>query len=165
VAKVYGHYITVNYRESYGLFAVSGILFNHESRPPGTAFRDAPVTNGAARVARLARELRLATSTPSATGFAGDHVEAMWMMLQQSAPDDYVIAIARRTACAAVRSRSPAASTGGPRRDGCRPRAAGRGRFADRRRRQGARTWLAPKLSFKSRRDDGGRRPKNTLSC
>ena len=94
VAKVYGHYITVNYRESYGLFAVSGILFNHESPRRGRQFVTRKVTNGAARVKLgLARELRLGNLDAKRDwGFAGDYVEAMWMMLQQSVPDDYVIA-------------------------------------------------------------------------
>jgi len=93
VAKVYGHYITVNYRESYGLFAVSGILFNHESPRRGKQFVTRKVTNGAARVKLgLARELRLGNLDAKRDwGFAGDYVEAMWMMLQQSTPDDYVI--------------------------------------------------------------------------
>jgi GDPmannose 4,6-dehydratase len=94
VAKVYGHYITVNYRESYGLFAVSGILFNHESPRRGKQFVTRKVTNGAARVKLgLARELRLGNLDAKRDwGFAGDYVEAMWMMLQQASPDDYVIA-------------------------------------------------------------------------
>jgi GDPmannose 4,6-dehydratase len=94
VAKVYGHYITVNYRESYGLFAVSGILFNHESPRRGRQFVTRKVTNGAARVKLgLARELRLGNLDAKRDwGFAGDYVEAMWMMLQQSKPDDLVIA-------------------------------------------------------------------------
>jgi len=94
VAKVYGHYITVNYRESYGLFAVSGILFNHESPRRGRQFVTRKVTSGAARVKLgLARELRLGNLDAKRDwGFAGDYVEAMWMMLQQSKPDDLVIA-------------------------------------------------------------------------
>ena len=94
VAKVYGHYITVNYRESYGLYAVSGILFNHESPRRGRQFVTRKVTHGAASIKHgLARELRLGNLTASRDwGFAGDYVEAMWLMLQQPAPDDYVIA-------------------------------------------------------------------------
>jgi len=94
VAKVYGHYITVNYRESYGLYAVSGILFNHESPRRGRQFVTRKVTNGAARIKLgLARELRLGNLEAKRDwGFAGDYVEAMWMMLQQASPDDYVIA-------------------------------------------------------------------------
>ena len=94
VAKVYGHYITVNYRESYGIFAVSGILFNHESPRRGRQFVTRKVTSGAAHLKLgRARELRLGNLDAKRDwGFAGDYVEAMWMMLQQPAPDDYVIA-------------------------------------------------------------------------
>ena len=93
VAKVYGHWITVNYRESYGLYAVSGILFNHESPRRGLEFVTRKVTHGAARIARgQARELRLGNLDAGRDwGFAGDYVEAMWRMLQQPAPEDYVI--------------------------------------------------------------------------
>jgi GDPmannose 4,6-dehydratase len=94
VAKVYGHYITVNYRESYGLFAVSGILFNHESPRRGRQFVTRKVTHGAARIKLgLAGELRLGNLDAKRDwGFAGDYVEAMWLMLQQPTPDDFVIA-------------------------------------------------------------------------
>ena len=94
VAKVYGHYITVNYRESYDLFAVSGILFNHESPRRGLEFVTRKVTDGVARIKLgLAKELRLGNLDARRDwGFAGDYVEAMWLMLQQDAPDDYVIA-------------------------------------------------------------------------
>ena len=94
VAKVYGHAITVNYRESYGLFACSGILFNHESPRRGLEFVTRKVTDGVARITHgLARELRLGTLDACRDwGFAGDYVEAMWLMLQQEAPDDYVVA-------------------------------------------------------------------------
>ena len=94
VAKVYGHYITVNYRESYDLFAVSGILFNHESPRRGLEFVTRKVTDGVARIKLgLAKELRLWNLDARRDwGFAGDYVEAMWLMLQQDAPDDYVIA-------------------------------------------------------------------------
>lgn len=94
VAKVYGHYITVNYRESYGLFACSGILFNHESPRRGKEFVTRKVTDGAARIKLgLAPDLRLGNLTAHRDwGFAGDYVRAMWLMLQQDAPDDYVIA-------------------------------------------------------------------------
>jgi len=93
VAKVYGHYLTVNYRESYGLFAVSGILFNHESPRRGRQFVTRKVTYGAAAIKLgLATELRLGNLEAKRDwGFAGDYVEAMWLMLQQPAPDDYVI--------------------------------------------------------------------------
>lgn len=94
VAKVYGHYITVNYRESYDLFAVSGILFNHESPRRGLEFVTRKVTDGVARIKLgLAKELRLGNLDARRDwGFAGDYVEAMWLMLQQDTPDDYVIA-------------------------------------------------------------------------
>jgi GDPmannose 4,6-dehydratase len=94
VAKVYGHFITVNYRESYGLFACSGILFNHESPRRGREFVTRKVTDGAARIELgLANELVLGNLEARRDwGFAGDYVEAMWRMLQQPAPDDYVVA-------------------------------------------------------------------------
>jgi GDPmannose 4,6-dehydratase len=93
VAKVYGHWITVNYRESYGLFAVSGILFNHESPRRGIEFVTRKVTDGVARIKLgLARELRLGNLDARRDwGFAGDYVDAMWRMLQQDRPQDYVI--------------------------------------------------------------------------
>ncbi|HJU66871.1 MAG TPA: GDP-mannose 4,6-dehydratase [Gemmatimonadaceae bacterium] len=93
VAKVYGHWITVNYRESYGLYAVSGILFNHESPRRGLEFVTRKVTDAAARISLgLQRELRLGNLEARRDwGFAGDYVEAMWRMLQQPSPDDYVI--------------------------------------------------------------------------
>jgi GDPmannose 4,6-dehydratase len=94
VAKTYAHYITVNYRESYGIFACSGILFNHESPRRGRQFVTRKVSDGVARIkAGLARELRLGTLEARRDwGFAGDYVQAMWLMLQQPQPDDYVIA-------------------------------------------------------------------------
>ncbi|HEX2440200.1 MAG TPA: GDP-mannose 4,6-dehydratase [Methylomirabilota bacterium] len=94
VAKVYGHYITVNYRESYGVFAVSGILFNHESPRRGRQFVTRKVTHGVARIKLgLAKDLRLGNLEAQRDwGFAGDYVEAMWLMLQQPTPDDFVIA-------------------------------------------------------------------------
>jgi GDPmannose 4,6-dehydratase len=93
VSKVYGHYITVNYRESYDLFACSGILFNHESPRRGLEFVTRKVTDGVARIkAGLAKELRMGNLDARRDwGFAGDYVRAMWLMLQQDAPDDYVI--------------------------------------------------------------------------
>ncbi len=93
VAKVYGHWITVNYRESYGLHAVSGILFNHESPRRGMEFVTRKVSDGVARIALgLARELRLGNLDARRDwGFAGDYVDAMWRMLQQDTPRDYVI--------------------------------------------------------------------------
>ena len=94
VAKVYGHYLTVNYRESYGLYAVSGILFNHESPRRGLEFVSRKVTDGAARIALgLEDELRMGNIDAERDwGFAGDYVVAMWQMLQQPEPTDYVIA-------------------------------------------------------------------------
>jgi GDPmannose 4,6-dehydratase len=94
VAKVYGHTITVNYRESYGLFGCCGILFNHESPRRGLEFVTRKVTDGVARIALgLSRELRLGNLDARRDwGFAGDYVEAMWLMLQQDRPDDYVVA-------------------------------------------------------------------------
>jgi len=93
VAKLYGHWITVNYRESYGLFAVSGILFNHESPRRGLEFVTRKVTYGAARIKLgLADELRLGNMEARRDwGYAGDYVRAMWLMLQQDKPDNYVI--------------------------------------------------------------------------
>ncbi|MBA3892541.1 MAG: GDP-mannose 4,6-dehydratase [Gemmatimonadales bacterium] len=96
VAKVYGHWITVNYRESYDLFAVSGILFNHESPRRGIEFVTRKVTDGVARIQLgLASELRLGNLDARRDwGFAGDYVEAMWLMLQQPRAHDYVIGTA-----------------------------------------------------------------------
>ncbi len=93
VAKVYGHFITVNYRESYELFAVSGILFNHESVRRGLEFVTRKVTHAAARIRLgLAHELRMGNLEARRDwGFAGDYVRAMWRMLQQPEPEDYVI--------------------------------------------------------------------------
>jgi GDPmannose 4,6-dehydratase len=93
VAKVYGHWITVNYRESYGLYAVSGILFNHESPRRGIEFVTRKVTDGVARIKLgLASELRLGNLDARRDwGYAGDYVEAMWRMLQQDLPRDYVV--------------------------------------------------------------------------
>ncbi|HXH81617.1 MAG TPA: GDP-mannose 4,6-dehydratase [Candidatus Tectomicrobia bacterium] len=94
VAKVYGHHITVNYRESYGIHAVSGICFNHESPRRGMQFVTRKISDGVARIATgRAAELRLGNLDASRDwGFAGDYVEAMWLMLQQPAPDDFVVA-------------------------------------------------------------------------
>jgi GDPmannose 4,6-dehydratase len=93
VAKVYGHYLTMNYRESYGLFACSGILFNHESPRRGLEFVTRKITDGVARIKLgLATELRLGNLEAKRDwGFAGDYVRAMWLMLQQQEADDYVI--------------------------------------------------------------------------
>jgi GDPmannose 4,6-dehydratase len=94
VAKVYGHWITVNYRESYDIFGCSGILFNHESPRRGLEFVTHKITHGAARIKLgLASELRLGNLDARRDwGYAGDYVRAMWLMLQQDSPDDYVIA-------------------------------------------------------------------------
>jgi GDPmannose 4,6-dehydratase len=94
VAKAYGHYITLNYRESYNLFACSGILFNHESPRRGVEFVTRKITHAAARI-KLGKQEKLELGNLSAKrdwGFAGDYVEAMWLMLQQDKPDDYVVA-------------------------------------------------------------------------
>ena len=94
VAKVYGHFITVNYRESYGLFACSGLLFNHESARRGLEFVTRKVTHGAASI-KLGLQDKLLLGNMDAErdwGYAKDYVEAMWLMLQQDEPDDYVIA-------------------------------------------------------------------------
>src|SRR6478672_10427903 len=93
VAKIYGHWITVNYRESFGLYAVSGILFNHESPRRGLEFVTRKVTDAVARIKLgLATEVKLGNlDSRRDWGFAGDYVDAMWRMLQQDEPDDYVI--------------------------------------------------------------------------
>jgi len=93
VAKLYGHWITINYRESYNLFAVSGILFNHESPRRGTEFVTRKVTNGAARIKLgLAKELHLGNLDAHRDwGFAGDYVEAMWLLMQNNQPEDFVV--------------------------------------------------------------------------
>jgi GDPmannose 4,6-dehydratase len=93
VAKVYGHYITLNYRESYDMFACSGILFNHESPRRGLEFVTRKITDGVARIKLgLESELRLGNLDAKRDwGFAGDYVKAMWLMLQQDGPEDYVV--------------------------------------------------------------------------
>ncbi len=97
VAKVYGHWITVNYRESFGLFACSGMLFNHESPRRGKEFVTRKISDGVARIKLgLAKELRLGNLDARRDwGFAGDYVRAMWRMLQQERADDYVVATGR----------------------------------------------------------------------
>jgi GDPmannose 4,6-dehydratase len=94
VAKLYAHWITINYRESYNIFACSGILFNHESPRRGKEFVTRKVTHGVAKIKLgLAKELKLGNLDAKRDwGFAGDYVEAMWLMLNQDSPDDYVIA-------------------------------------------------------------------------
>jgi GDPmannose 4,6-dehydratase len=101
-AKLYAHWMTVNYRESFGTFACSGILFNHESPLRGIEFVTRKITDGVARIKHgLQKELRLGNLEAKRDwGFAADYVEAMWLMLQQETPDDYVIATGR---CASVR--------------------------------------------------------------
>jgi GDPmannose 4,6-dehydratase len=99
VAKLYGHWITVNYRESFKLHASSGILFNHESPMRGIEFVTRKVTDGVARI-KLGKQKELRLGNIDAKrdwGFAGDYVEAMWLMLQQDTPDDYVVATGRTT--------------------------------------------------------------------
>lgn len=93
VSKVFGHYMTINYRESYGLFAVSGILFNHESPRRGLEFVTRKITDGVAKIKLgLANELRLGNLDAKRDwGYAGDYIKAMWLMLQQPKPDDFVI--------------------------------------------------------------------------
>ena len=107
VAKTYGHFITVNYRESYDLFAVSGILFNHESPRRGLEFVTRKITDGVARIKLgLAEELRLGNLDARRDwGFAGDYVEAMWLMLQADEPADYVDRHRGRALGARVRGR------------------------------------------------------------
>jgi len=97
VAKLYGHWITVNYRESYDLYAVSGILFNHESERRGKEFVTRKISDGVARIKLgIQKELRLGNLDAQRDwGFAGDYVRAMWLMLQQDAPDDYVVSTGR----------------------------------------------------------------------
>lgn len=94
VAKAYGHFITVNYRESYGMFTVSGILFNHESPRRGLEFVTRKISDGVARIKLgLAKELRLGNLDARRDwGYAGDYVEAIWMMMQRKQPEDFVIA-------------------------------------------------------------------------
>jgi GDPmannose 4,6-dehydratase len=101
VAKVYGHYLTVNYRESYGLYAVSGILFNHESPRRGLEFFPRKVSDGVARIA-LGLADRLVVGNLEASrdwGYAGDYVRAMWLMLQQETPQDVVVGTGESHTC------------------------------------------------------------------
>jgi GDPmannose 4,6-dehydratase len=98
VAKVYGHWITINYRESFGMYACSGILFNHESERRGKEFVTRKVTDGVARI-KLGKQKVLKLGNLDARrdwGFAGDYVDAMWRMLQQTTPDDYVVATGQK---------------------------------------------------------------------
>ena len=149
VAKVFGHQITVNYRESYGLFACSGILFNHESERRGQEFVTRKVTNAVARIKLgLQDELVMGDLDPKRDwGYAGDYVKAMWAMLQQDEPDDYVVATGEThtveefvaAAFAARRHRRLAAL----RQPGPALPPPGRGRPARRRRLQGPRARSA----------------------
>ena len=98
VAKVYGHWITVNYRESYDIFACSGILFNHESPLRGKQFVTRKISDAVARI-KLGKQEKLSLGNLDAErdwGFAGDYVRAMWLMMQQDTPDDYVVSTGRR---------------------------------------------------------------------
>ncbi len=148
VAKAYGHHITVNYRESFGLFAVSGILFNHESPRRGLEFVSRKISDGVARI-KTGKAKKLALGTLEAKrdwGYAGDYVEAMWLMLQEPDPGDYVIATNEthtvRDLCQnRVCPRRP--RLGGARYPGSRLRSARRGRPPHwESRRRGPRTWV-----------------------
>ena len=138
VAKAYAHHITVNYRESYDLFAVSGILFNHESPRRGLEFVTRKISDGVARIKLgLAEELRLGnTEARRDWGFAGDYVRAMWLMLQQDEPRDYVVATGVEHSVQDFVDRAFAAAEleqERPRRDRSGAPAPGRGRPPDRR--------------------------------
>ena len=144
MAKAYGHFITVNYRESYDLFAVSGILFNHESPRRGLEFVTRKITDGVARIKLgLADELRLGNLDAAARlGLRRRLRRAMWLMLQQDEPDDYVIATGETHTvreCVEIAFDHVGLDCGAPRRRSTRVPAAGRGRPADRRRGQGPR--------------------------
>ena len=142
VAKAYGHYITVNYRESYGLFAVAGILFNHESPRRGLEFVTRKISDGVARIKLgLADELRLGNLDAERDwGYAGDYVEAMWMMLQRDDPEDYLVATGETHSVRAFAEIAFAHVGPGPRavrEDGSQVSAARRGRPPGRRRLEG----------------------------
>ena len=142
VAKAYGHHITVNYRESYDLFACSGILFNHESPRRGLEFVTRKITWHAAAIKLGQRdELRLGNLDAKRDwGYAKDYVEAMWLMLQQDEPDDFVIATGETNTvrrCVEVAFDQAGIAVGGPRRHRRRVQAPRRGRPARRRLRQG----------------------------
>ena len=166
VAKLFAHWSTVNYRESFGLHASSGILFNHESPLRGIEFVTRKVTDAVARIKLgKAKELRLGNIDAKRDwGFAGDYVEAMWLMLQQDTPDDYVIATGRHDDGARhvpdrVRARRPRLR--GPRRDRSAVLPPGRGRRAARQSGQGARAarLVGEDLARGSDRRDGRGRP------
>ena len=167
-AKVFGHDITVNYRESYGLFACSGILFNHEGPRRGIEFVTRKVTNAVARIKLgLQHELVMGTlDTKRDWGYAGDYVRAMWLMLQQDEPDDYVVATGRDAHGGGVRRagvrRGRHRRLAALRAPGPEVLPAGRGRPADRRRHQGphqARLGARGRLPD-ARQDDGRPRPR-----
>ena len=155
VSKVFGHYITVNYRESYDLFAVSGILFNHESPRRGLEFVTRKVTDGVARIKLgLADSLSLGNLDAKRDwGFAGDYVRAMWMMLQQDKADDYVIATGeshsvRELVEVAFGARRPRLAEVRPARS--EVPAARRSRSSDRRSGESPSTlWLAARRGFR----------------
>ena len=166
VAKAYGHFITVNYRESYDLHATSGILFNHESPRRGLEFVTRKITWHAAAIKLgLISELRLGNLDAERDwGYAKDYVEAMWLMLQRDEPEDFVIATGIAHSVARVRRdrlrpRRPRGRR--PRRDRRELRATGRGRPPDRRPRQGQGTARlgAPDRLRDADPDDGRRRP------
>ena len=166
VSKVFAHYITVNYRESYDLFAASGILFNHESPRRGLEFVTRKVTDGVARIKLgLADSLTLGNLDARRDwGFAGDYVRAMWMMLQQDSPGDYVVA----TGCQPLgsgsgsdRVRPRRAGLAAARQDRSELFAPGRSRSPDRRFHQSAyRAGMATRGRLRGPgHQDGGRRP------
>ena len=169
VAKVFGHQITVNYRESYGLFACSGILFNHESERRGQEFVTRKVTNAVARIKLgLQDELVMGDLHPKRDwGYAGDYVKAMWSMLQQDQPDDYVVATGQthtveEFVAASVRPRRDR-RLAAIRQPGPALPPPGRGRPAGRRRRQGPRGagLAAPGRLRRAGQADGGPRPQD----
>ena len=170
VAKAYGHFITVNYRESYGLYAVSGILFNHESPRRGLEFVTRKISDGAARIKLgLSDELRLGNLEARRDwGFAGDYVEAMWLMMQRDEPDR----LRRGNGRGALRARVPRdrvrpcrARPRAPRRRRFEVRAAGRGGSPRRRRfARATRARLgAASVIRRPGADDGGRRPRTPV--
>ena len=163
-AKVFGHDITVNYRESYGMYACSGILFNHEGPRRGIEFVTRKVTNAVARIKLgLQHELVLGTmDTKRDWGYAGDYVRAMWLMLQQDEPDDYVVATGEtHTVAGAGRAgvrRGRHRRLAALRASGPEVLPAGRGRPADRRCVQGPRqAGLGPRGRLPDARQDDGR--------
>ena len=157
-AKLYGHWMTICYRESFGLHASSGILFNHESPLRGLEFVTRKVTDAAARIKLgLASEVRLGNIDAQRDwGHARDYVRAMWLMLQQDAPDDYVVGTGRTTSVRAMCENSPSAmpgpAAGRPPGDRSRALAAGGRRCAAGRRRQGAAACSAGRPRSRSRR-------------